>query len=70
MRNFKWGLVFLLGSLACVGGFGFLALFCWIQDWSVAHVFEKLTVLAILPMFGGPIYFWAIRPLWRLARAH
>jgi hypothetical protein len=68
MSNFKWGLVFLLGSLACIGGFGFLALLLLLLGLHAANVFFWLVGLAILTMFGGPIYFWAIRPLWQLAR--
>jgi len=68
MSNFKWGLVTLLGSLACVGGFGFLWVFCAFAGVPGVPVFGMLMFLAIATSIGGPIYFWAIRPLWQRAR--
>jgi polyferredoxin len=68
MSNFQWGLAFLIGGLAAMGALGFLGVSYQLGWLTWSRGFEDAAMLMILPMIGGPLFFWAIRPLWQRSR--
>ena len=63
MSNFKWGLVFLIGGLAAMGALGYLGLSYRLGLLRWSRGFDDAAMFMIMPMIGGPLFFWVVHPL-------